>query len=145
MTPCSAAALAIASTEARAMTLSSAASGKTTSTGGLGADLFKFNSIAETGITKGLRDVIKDFDVSQGDKIDLSGIDADTNVADDQAFNLPRCQKGAFFQALFKKPGELYFDRSAHILYGNNDADNEADFSIQLVGVNSLSMDAFNW
>ena len=114
--------------------------GKDNLTGGLGADLFKFNSIAETGITKGLRDVIKDFDVSQGDKIDLSGIDADTNVADDQAFTA--LTEGGVFSGLLKKPGELYFDRSAHILYGNNDADSEADFSIQLVGVSSLSMDA---
>jgi len=115
--------------------------GKDSLVGGLGADVFKFASVAETGITNALRDVIKDFDFSQGDRIDLSAIDADTAVAGDQAF--ASLTQGETFSGVFASPGDLYFDQAAHILYGNNDADSATDFSIQLVGVGSLSLDAF--
>ncbi len=110
--------------------------GKDNLTGGLGADKFKFNAVAETGITATTRDIIVDFNHSQGDKIDLSAIDANTALAGNNAFSAPTL--GGTFSGVFANPGELYFDQLAHILYGNNDADSAADFSIQLTGVNSL-------
>lgn len=110
-------------------------------TGGLGADRFKFNAEAETGITTTTQDIITDFRRGQGDKIDLSAIDADTALAGDNAFSAPTV--GRIFSGIFAYPGELYFDKTAHILYGNDDADAEADFSIMLAGVKSLMAEDF--
>jgi len=115
--------------------------GKDNLTGGLGADKFKFNAGAETGITATTRDIITDFNHSQGDKIDLSAIDANTAFAGNNAFSAPTV--GGTFSGVFANSGELYFDQSAHILYGNNDADSTADFSIQLTGVSSLAAAEF--
>ncbi len=106
--------------------------GKDVLTGGSGADQFEFNAEAETGITESARDTIVDFNHRQRDKIYLSAIDADTTRAGDNAFSAPRV--GGAFSGIFTRPGALYFDKTAHILYGNNDADAEADFSIQLSG-----------
>ena len=52
--------------------------------GGSGADRFLFESVADS--SPSARDVIWDFSRVDGDKIDLSGIDANVNVAGDQAF-----------------------------------------------------------
>ncbi|MBK8816569.1 MAG: VCBS repeat-containing protein [Methylococcaceae bacterium] len=110
-------------------------------TGGLGADIYEFITIAETGTTHFLRDLIKDFSSTQNDKIDLSAIDADTTVLDHQVFS--SITEGGTFSGVFANPGELYFDQSNQILYGNNDTDNAADFSIALVGVNTLNINDF--
>jgi len=115
--------------------------GKDNLTGGLGADKFKFNVITETGITATTRDIITDFSHAQKDKIDLSAIDANKTFAGNNAFSAPTV--GGIFSGVFANPGELYFDKTAHILYGNNDADSAADFSIKLAGVNSLAVSDF--
>jgi hypothetical protein len=41
---------------------------------------------------------------------------------------------------VFAGPASLYFDQTAHVLYGNVNADGAADFSIQLVGVSNLGL-----
>ncbi|MDP2901812.1 MAG: calcium-binding protein, partial [Methylovulum sp.] len=105
-------------------------------TGGLGADLFKFNAVTDTGITAAKRDSIVDFNHNQGDKIDLSAIDADTTLAGNNAFSTPTV--GGAFNGVFANKGGLYFDQAAHVLYGNNDTDSVADFSILLTGVGGL-------
>jgi uncharacterized delta-60 repeat protein len=110
--------------------------GADTLSGGLGADLFNFNKATETGITATTCDIIIDFSHDQGDKIKLSAIDANTGVKGNNAFSAPTVD-GAF-SGVFANPGELYFDQTTHILYGNNDADSAADFSIEVMGVNSL-------
>ncbi|MCX7093828.1 MAG: lectin-like protein [Methylobacter sp.] len=110
--------------------------GADTLTGGLGSDQFKFNSETETGVSAGTRDSIVDFSHSQGDKINLSAIDANTAFTGNNAFSAPTV--GGTFSGVFANSGELYFDKTAQILYGNNDADNAADFSIQLAGVSNL-------
>ncbi|TAN70857.1 MAG: hypothetical protein EPN17_03535 [Methylobacter sp.] len=46
---------------------------------------------------------------------------------------------GDAFSGTFANQGELYFDQSTNILYGNNDADSTADFSIMVMGVTSLA------
>ena len=104
--------------------------------GGLGADLFIFTSETESGITALTRDTIQDFKHGDGDKIDLSGIDANTVLAVNNAFTAPTI--GSAFTGTFSHAGQLYFDTTTHILYGNNDADNSEDFSILLIGVTSL-------
>lgn len=108
-------------------------------TGGLGADQFKFNVEADSGVAAVYRDIITDFSHIQGDKINLSAIDANTTLPGNNAF-LSLLQGNGFNNNTFSKPGELYFDQTAHILYGNNDVDKLADFSIllTLVGVDSL-------
>ncbi len=103
--------------------------GKDILIGGLGADVFTFNSVDEIGISSGLRDVINDFSFSQGDSFNLIAMDADTTVANQQVFH--SIATGYLFSGIFAAPGELYLDQSAHILYGNVDADSEADFAIQ--------------
>lgn len=115
--------------------------GRDSLVGGFGADIFTFASTADSGVTNALRDIIKDFDFSQGDKIDLSAIDADTAITGDQDF--ASLTEGGAFSGVFANPAELYFDQIAHILYCNNDADSAADFSVQLVGVTGLSLDMF--
>ncbi len=115
--------------------------GKDNLTGGLGADKFKFNVITETGTTATTRDIITDFSHAQKDKIDLSAIDANKTFGGNNAFSAPTV--GGTFSGVFANPGELYFDQTAHILYGNNDADSAADFSIKLAGVNSLAASDF--
>lgn len=111
-------------------------SGQDTLTGGLDADVFKFNFQTETGAAATTSDIITDFSHKQGDKIDLSSIDANTAFKGNNAFSAPTV--GGAFSGEFANPGELYFDQTAHILYGNTDADSVADFSILLTGVTNL-------
>lgn len=56
--------------------------------GNEGADTFRYLDRLESypSYRNGLVDVIKDFNVAQGDKIDLRAIDANSSVAGDQAF-----------------------------------------------------------
>jgi Ca2+-binding RTX toxin-like protein len=110
-------------------------------TGGIGADIFTFTSVDDSGITAKTRDTITDFKTSEGDKIDLSGIDTDTFKAGDQAFT--KLDVGAKFSGKFAKAGQLFFETSTHILWGNVDAEASADFSIQLNGVSNLVVGNF--
>ena len=77
-------------------------------------------------------DIITDF--RKGDKIDLSGIDANTQIAGDQAFT-------AFIgmREFFDLPGHLRF--AGGLLYLNTDDDYEAELIINLTGVISLSLE----
>lgn len=102
-------------------------------TGGAGADKFDFNGIAESGI--GLnRDVIMDFNRSQGDKVDLSTIDAKTaaGLAND-AFSFIT---GTSFTAA----GQVRYANG--VIYGNTDADTQAEFEIGITLVGTASMAA---
>ncbi|HWM30224.1 MAG TPA: calcium-binding protein, partial [Methyloceanibacter sp.] len=102
--------------------------------GGNGADRFDFNSISES--KKGSsRDQIKDFSRSQKDKIDLSGIDANTKKGGDQAFKFDPDKYG-----FTKTPGELIYKN--HILQGDVNGDGKADFEIH-VNVANLTRDDF--
>ncbi|MCX7077556.1 MAG: M10 family metallopeptidase C-terminal domain-containing protein [Methylococcales bacterium] len=98
-------------------------------TGGAGADTFKFASANESTFWN--MDTITDFKRAQGDKIDLSAIDSNANVAGDQGFKLVSA-----FSA--DATGQLYFDAKTHILYGSIDADSAPEFAITLNGVNTL-------
>jgi Ca2+-binding RTX toxin-like protein len=51
-----------------------------------GGDLFDWNSTNETSVTVATADLITDFKIAEGDRIDLSSIDANAYVAGDQAF-----------------------------------------------------------
>ena len=106
-------------------------------TGGLDADVFKFNASNETGITAKTRDVITDFKHSEGDKIDLSGIDAKSTILGDQAFVFIASK---FFSGV---AGEVRFDSKTAILYGNVNSDKTPDFAIAMTGVKNLVIDDF--
>ncbi|MBN3871889.1 calcium-binding protein [Nostoc sp. JL33] len=92
-----------------------------------GNDVFRFDSVSDSqpGL---LRDIIKDFVGNgnlAGDRIDLSGIDANTNIAGDQAFTYIGTRA-------FTAPGQIRYSKD--ILQGNTDSNLSANFEIQLAG-----------
>ncbi|NTW11170.1 MAG: calcium-binding protein, partial [Chlorobiaceae bacterium] len=101
--------------------------------GGSGQDIFRYTAADQSGITEETMDVILDF-VSRQDKIDLSGIDANSGRAGEQAFS--RIILGS--SSAFTSAGQLRFDSAEGILYGNTDGDAQAEFAIHLQGVSSL-------
>ncbi|SIS59398.1 M10 family metallopeptidase [Phaeovulum vinaykumarii] len=103
--------------------------------GGTGADTFVFGATSES--TVGAADVIRDF-VRGVDRISLTGIDANTTVAGDQAFTMI----GA---AAFSAAGQLrsYISGSNTIVLGDVDGDGTADFSVILTGSLSLAASDF--
>ena len=107
--------------------------GKDTLTGGTGADVFKFNSVKDSPALLKQADTITDFKHAQGDKIDLSAIDANSVLAGDQAFILI---SAATFSA--NATGQLRFDPKTSTLYGSTNADASPEFAIVLSGVKSL-------
>ncbi|MBE9609136.1 calcium-binding protein [Chitinilyticum piscinae] len=102
--------------------------------GGAGSDRFDFNSVQESGLGSVYRDVISDFKSSEGDKLDLSTIDANSATASNDAFSY-------IGSAGFSHAGQLKL--IGGILYGNTDADAAAEFEIQLTGVTALNSTAF--
>lgn len=109
-------------------------------TGGKGTDKFVFSSASNSGITLSTRDTITDFSSTQKDKLDVSGIDAnstnDSVTVSNDAFD--------FIGSLaFDAPGQLRFDNSTRILYGNTDLDADPEFSVLLTGVKSLTVTDF--
>ncbi|WP_412072612.1 beta strand repeat-containing protein [Pseudomonas fluorescens] len=98
--------------------------------GGTGADTFDFNALNEMGLGA-LRDVIGDFKTSEGDKIDLSTLDANLATAANDAFSF--IGSTAFSS---NATGQVRF--AGGVLYGSTDADTAAEFEIQLVGVSNL-------
>ena len=108
--------------------------GKDTLTGSSGADIFDFNSAAEAGSTSASRDTITDF-LRGSDRIDLSGIDANSKVAGNNAFS-KLITSGSFTAA-----GQLKL--IGNVLYGNTDSDASSEFSITLTGIAKLSLSDF--
>jgi uncharacterized repeat protein (TIGR02059 family) len=108
-------------------------------TGGKGADVFKYNSLNDSGIVSRTRDTITDFNASEGDQIDLSNIDANPLVAGIQPFKF-------IGNARFDKTdatGFLRFDSVSHILHASTDADDTPEFSIALPNVKGLPIANF--
>jgi len=100
-------------------------------TGGAGADTFIFVTTTESPSTPAGRDLITDFSHAQGDKIDLSLIDANTGVAGDQAFTY--IGAGLFTGVA----GQLHswYDAGKTIVSGDVNGDKLADFAIALTGI----------
>ncbi|MBC3382872.1 M10 family metallopeptidase [Pseudomonas sp. SWRI179] len=98
-------------------------------TGGTGSDRFVFNTLGELGIGS-LRDTVSDFSSLQGDKLDLSKLDANLLTAFADTFSF--IDSNGFTAA-----GQLRF--VDQVLYGNINGDLAADFEIQLTGVNTLN------
>ena len=109
--------------------------------GGKGADVFIFTNIKDAPVSRSGIDVITDFNSKEGDKIDLSKIDADATKSKDQAFSKPTV--GEKFSGKFANIGDLFFETSTGILYGNVNKDGAADFAIKLSGVTTLTVNDF--
>ncbi|MFD2450838.1 type I secretion C-terminal target domain-containing protein [Ideonella paludis] len=103
-------------------------------TGGLGADTFLFDLFSDLGNTRTTTDTIADFSQAQGDRIDLSALDANSLLAGDQAFNY--LGAGAFT----RHAGELRSVATATgtTIYGDLNGDGVADFLIKVNGNISL-------
>jgi len=107
--------------------------------GGSGKDMFVFNTLADSTLKASGRDTILDFNGKAGDRIDLSGIDANTTISGNQSF--------AFIGAdqFSKKAGELRFQKSEAdtFIYGDVDGDGNADFAILVSGNTTFLKDYF--
>jgi Ca2+-binding RTX toxin-like protein len=91
--------------------------------GGAGADVFEFWKPADSGHMGAAADQIVDFSSIEGDKIDLSKMDADTTSAGNQTFIF-------IDNANFTAVGQVRF--SGGFVEGNVDAELGADFRIQV-------------
>lgn len=93
--------------------------------GGAGKDTFVFKSVKESASPA--RDTIYDFNRADGDKIDLRSIDANKNVASDQAF------KFIVSDSFHKKAGELRFETKfgETYVYADVTGDGKADFAVK--------------
>ncbi|TPE47957.1 M10 family metallopeptidase [Amaricoccus solimangrovi] len=102
--------------------------GADTLIGGPGSDVFRLASRSDSGLSA--RDVIRAGDgggafdgagVAGGDRIDVSGIDANTKVAGDQSFVLGGTARGHLW---------LTNSGTDTIVHGNHDGDAAADFEL---------------
>jgi Ca2+-binding RTX toxin-like protein len=106
--------------------------------GGTGADRFDFNSASESAVLQ--MDSITDFNAGEGDKIDLSTIDANSGIGGNQAFAVLTNDLAFSAATSFTAAGQLFYDQTAQVLYGNVDADAQAEFAIELIGVTMLQV-----
>jgi Ca2+-binding RTX toxin-like protein len=100
-------------------------------TGGDGADVFVLAFSSDSLAGGKNRDVIRDFSRAQDDRIDLSGIDADTTQSGDQAFHLGA---GATFSGLAGELIQRSNGQGSTIVSGDLDGDLVADFEIEILG-----------
>ena len=108
-------------------------------TGGTGADTFVFNSMTDSKLAAKSRDVIKDFSTAQGDKVDVSAIDANSVTAGSQEFSFIGTS------GFTHHAGELRYAtvKGNALVYGDVDGNGTADFSMQLLHVASLHASDF--
>lgn len=97
--------------------------------GGAGADTFVFKALSHS-VAGSKRDVVY-FSQSDGDEIDLTGIDADKTAGGNQAFSW------IGQEAFSGEAGELRF--ADGILFGDVDGDRRSEFTIRIQG--SLTAD----
>lgn len=105
--------------------------------GGIGADIFKYTSTADSTVAAAGRDRILNFDPNQGDKIDLTLIDAVAGGSDD-AFTVVT-------DRFHRVAGELFLKEQANgfVVLGDTDGNGKADFSI-FVDSATLTANDFN-
>ena len=113
--------------------------GQDTLYGGAGADSFVFSALGDSGIGA-KADLITDFSSAQGDKIDLSAIDANTGVAGDQAFSFIGTA------AFSHHAGELRLQLGGGQtnVFADVNGDGVADFQIHFAGSPALTASDFH-
>ncbi|MBO1022362.1 calcium-binding protein [Methylobacterium sp. SD274] len=104
-----------------------------------GADTFVFKAITDSDVAVSGRDIIKDFGFAEGDRIDLSGIDADFGQAGDQGFQFVGTD------AFSGQAGELRtkFGGGNTLIQGDTNGDGAADFAVLLQGHQTLDNGSF--
>ena len=108
-------------------------------TGGLGADLFKYLGLGDAPYFLLSMERIKDFSAAQGDRIDLSAIDANAGTLFNDAFTF----LGLTDFSPTNASGQLIFnyddDLNMGALFGSVNADAMPELAILLPGVSSLT------
>lgn len=118
-------------------------------TGGLGDDLFVFQSSASIGYGSKGHDKIVDFDV--GDKIDFSDISKEFAKQIDNLYEEQDIKDFVIISNLdtFSKAGQLKVvydeDADSTSIYGNIDFDAEAEFQLELEGNHLISQSDFHY
>lgn len=107
--------------------------------GGSGKDVFVFNAVSDSTVKASGRDTILDFNGKAGDRIDLSGIDADTERGGQQSFSFIGTDKFS------NTAGELRYEKtlSDTFVYGDVDGDGKADFAIHIANGVTLQENFF--
>ena len=105
-----------------------------TMSGGTGADLFIFAPSDFGGKSSGAGDLITDFNHAEKDRINLAAVDANVNVAKDQAFTFIGTQ------AFSNTAGELRYHKldTDIVVAGDTNGDGTPDFIIELSNASSL-------
>jgi Ca2+-binding RTX toxin-like protein len=108
-------------------------------TGGGGGDTFRYVSLVDSNASGGI-DGIEDFDFGEGDRVDVSAIDADAGTAGNQAFGV-EIAAGVTFSAA----GQYRFSAvsSGILAEFNADGDADAEFAIRLLGAAPPQADWF--
>jgi serralysin len=104
--------------------------------GGLGADTFQFAHPEASPVDPGSRDTVI-FNHDQGDVIDLSLMDADTNTDGDQAFTVVRHFDGQAGELVIKSHG------AGFVVEGDVNGDGAADFAIDVHATGGLTASDF--
>ncbi|KQS96382.1 MULTISPECIES: M10 family metallopeptidase C-terminal domain-containing protein [unclassified Rhizobium] len=107
--------------------------------GGKGADLFAYDVVSDSRVAEATRDTIFDFSGKEGDRIELSNVDANTKLAGNQDFIFLGTA------AFTGKAGELRYDKAASdtYIYADINGDTKADFAIHLDDAMALSKGYF--
>ena len=114
--------------------------GLDTMTGGKGADTFVFRPRDFAPATLAAsKDIITDFNASEGDKIGLSAIDANVKTASDDAFTFIGSQ------AFHGIAGELRYvtEGDGITVYGDTNGDKVPDLGIHLTGLTAITSSSF--
>jgi VCBS repeat-containing protein len=104
-------------------------------TGGAGADTFQYALVSDSTVT--VQDKINDFSLSEGDKIDLSQIDANTAAVGNNAFVIASGFSGVAGQLV------LTLNAGGYLVQGDINGDGVVDFQIDVKTDDILNANSF--
>lgn len=97
--------------------------------GGTGADTFAFLTVGESKPVAGERDIIRDFNLAEGDRIDLTMLDANVRLAGNQQFTFG----SDHFTGIAGELIQSYADHAV-LVQADLNGDRRADFSFLFAG-----------